>query len=132
MQPGITTSLKLFPTAIYPQQTNIQGIAAENHIKIVSCVDIFLTVFGQRRQCCLLLPKMRVITVGNIHTPRRDDDVGLSQTPGPGRGRRNGLCAHAIVVGPVAAEVTAKLACLAAHEMLREYVRYPHIIMHVT
>lgn len=42
------------------------------------------------------------------------------------------VCAHAIVVGPVAAEVTAKLACLAAHEMLREYVRYPHIIMHVT
>lgn len=34
-------SLKLFPTAIYPQQTNVQGIAAENHIKIVSCVDIF-------------------------------------------------------------------------------------------
>lgn len=76
----ITASLKLFPTAIYPHHTNLQGITAENHIKIVSCVDIFLNVFGQRRQCCLLLPKMRVITVGNIHTPRRDDDDGPSQT----------------------------------------------------
>lgn len=120
---------KLLSICIYPHLTTAQGITKrkKSHIKIVSCVDIFLTVFGQRRQCWFVIAK----NACNHRKKYSHTSTWRSQAQALA-GRRDGTicsCTYCCCCWPSCWTATVKLACLAAHEILHEYVRYPHIIL---